>query len=74
MSRFFIALLPPKHIRDYANEVKQEFADQYASRGAQNFPPITLQPPFEIADQSFIKIIKFESKSLYSPDLESSLS
>ncbi|WP_138500145.1 2'-5' RNA ligase family protein [Nostoc sp. PA-18-2419] len=51
MSRFFIALLPPKDIQDYANQIKQYFADNYASRGAQKSPPhITLQPPFEWAD------------------------
>ncbi len=51
MSRFFIALLPPQQIQDYANEIKQHFADHYASRGAQKSPPhITLQPPFEWSD------------------------
>lgn len=51
MGRFFIALLPPQEIQDYANQIKQYFADRYASRGAQNSPPhITLQPPFEWAD------------------------
>jgi 2'-5' RNA ligase len=53
MSRFFIALLPPKHIQDYPNEVKQYFVDKYASRGAQNSPPhITLQSPFKMVDQN----------------------
>ncbi len=48
MSRFFIALLPPVEIQDYANQIRQYFSDRYASRGAQNSPPhITLQPPFE---------------------------
>jgi 2'-5' RNA ligase len=47
MNRFFIAILPPTHIQEYANDIKQHFVDQYASRGAQNSPPhITLQPPF----------------------------
>ena len=51
MSRFFIALLPPQEIQDYANQIKQHFADRYTSRGAQNSPPhITLQPPFEWVD------------------------
>lgn len=51
MSRFFIALLPPQHIQDYANQIKQHFADHYASFGAQKSPPhITLQPPFEWSD------------------------
>lgn len=46
--RFFIALLPPQPIQDYANEIKQYFADRYHSRAAQKSPPhITLQPPFE---------------------------
>jgi 2'-5' RNA ligase len=50
-SRFFIALLPPLLIQDYANQIRQIFADRYASRGAQNSPPhITLQPPFEWAN------------------------
>ncbi len=48
--RFFIALLPPQAIQDYANEIKQYFADRYKSRAAQKSPPhITLQPPFEWA-------------------------
>ena len=52
--RFFIALLPPQAIRDYANEVKHYFATHYGSHQAQKSPPhITLQPPFEWAsDQS----------------------
>ncbi|MEH1820454.1 MAG: 2'-5' RNA ligase family protein [Nostoc sp.] len=51
MSRFFVALLPPQDIQDYANQVKQYFADRYASSGALKSPPhITLQPPFEWAD------------------------
>jgi 2'-5' RNA ligase len=48
LRRFFIAILPPQHIQDYANRIKQDFADNYASCGAQKSPPhITLQPPFE---------------------------
>ena len=53
MSRFFIALLPPQDIQEYANDIKQYFADKYASDSAQKSPPhITLQPPFEWADTS----------------------
>lgn len=45
---FFIALLPPQAIQDYANEIKEYFATVYNSRHAQTSPPhITLQPPFE---------------------------
>ncbi|MBF2026364.1 MAG: 2'-5' RNA ligase family protein [Oscillatoriales cyanobacterium C42_A2020_001] len=48
--RFFIALLPPQPIQDYANEIKQHFADRYNSCAAQKSPPhITLQPPFDWA-------------------------
>ncbi|MEH2352233.1 2'-5' RNA ligase family protein [Nostoc sp.] len=53
MSRFFIALIPPQDIQDYANEIKQYFADRYTSSGALKSPPhITLQPPFEWADDN----------------------
>jgi 2'-5' RNA ligase len=46
--RFFIALLPHQEIQDYANEIKQYFAQTYQSQHAQKSPPhITLQPPFE---------------------------
>ena len=46
--RFFIALLPPNEVQQFANEVKQHFAEVYNSRAAQKSPPhITLQPPFE---------------------------
>jgi 2'-5' RNA ligase len=46
--RLFVALIPPQPIQEYANEIKQQFADRYASRAAQKSPPhVTLQPPFE---------------------------
>lgn len=65
-SRFFIALLPPQHIQDYANEIKQYFADNYASRGAQKSPPhITLQPPFEWANET-ISLLEASLKSFAS--------
>ncbi len=45
--RFFIALLPDAVIQAYANSIKQQFADKYASRAALRSPPhVTLQPPF----------------------------
>lgn len=48
MVRYFVALLPPQAIQDAASQIQQHFAEQYASRRAQNSPPhITLQPPFE---------------------------
>lgn len=71
MSRFFIALLPPQEIQDYANQIRQYFADNYASRGAQNSPPhITLQAPFEWADtnvlllETFLREFASEQKSI----------
>jgi 2'-5' RNA ligase len=52
---FFIALLPPQEIQDYANQIKQCFALNYASRHAQKSPPhITLQPPFKWSDQNLL--------------------
>lgn len=47
-SLFLVALLPPQDIQDYANNIKQHFADNYSSKHAQKSPPhITLQPPFQ---------------------------
>lgn len=47
-SRFFIGILPPPEIQEYAKEIQQHFADRYASSGALKSPPhITMQPPFE---------------------------
>ncbi|MBD1858569.1 MULTISPECIES: 2'-5' RNA ligase family protein [Leptolyngbya] len=45
---FFIALLPPQAIQNYATEVKCHFDQYYDSRHAFNSPPhITLFPPFK---------------------------
>ena len=45
---FFIALLPPSEVQEFATKVKQHFAEVYNSRAALKSPPhITLQPPFE---------------------------
>lgn len=50
-SLFFVALLPPSDIQDYATQIKQYFAEHYASRAALKSPPhITLQPPFKWLD------------------------
>ncbi|KAB8334012.1 2'-5' RNA ligase family protein [Scytonema tolypothrichoides VB-61278] len=54
---YFIAFLPPQDIQDYANQIKQYFADKYASRHAQKSPPhITLQPPFKWADAEVLRL------------------
>lgn len=53
--RWFLALLPPQEMQDYANGVKQYFADTYASKKAFSSPPhVTIQPPFvwELSDRS----------------------
>lgn len=58
MSLFFVALLPPQDIQDYATQVKQHFAETYNARHAFRSPPhITLQPPFKWAD-AHISIIE----------------
>ncbi|MBW4627406.1 MAG: 2'-5' RNA ligase family protein [Brasilonema octagenarum HA4186-MV1] len=54
---YFIALLPPQEIQDYANQIKQYFSDNYSSRHAQKSPPhITLQPPFQWTDAEVPKL------------------
>jgi len=45
--RFFVALLPPSEVADYADGVIQELGDRYQTRTAKAPPHITLQPPFE---------------------------
>ncbi|MGK7932733.1 MAG: 2'-5' RNA ligase family protein [Microcystaceae cyanobacterium] len=46
--RFFIALLPPPSVQQVANQIKDEFEQNYCSKAAKKSPPhITLQPPFE---------------------------
>ncbi|MBE9181842.1 2'-5' RNA ligase family protein [Oculatella sp. LEGE 06141] len=44
--RFFIALLPPQAIQEYADGVIQELSDRYHTRTAKAPPHVTLQPPF----------------------------
>lgn len=57
MSLYFIALLPPQEIQDYATGVKQYFADNYDSQYAFKSPPhITLQPPFEWEEHKLIDL------------------
>jgi 2'-5' RNA ligase len=45
-SRFFVGLLPPAEIQDYATQVIQELTDRYRTRTSKAPPHITLQPPF----------------------------
>lgn len=44
--RFFIALMPPQAIQDYANTVIQDLGDRYRTHTARCAPHVTLQPPF----------------------------
>lgn len=46
--RLFLALLPPPDLQEQVTAIKQQFAEQFASRAALRSPPhITLVPPFE---------------------------
>ena len=46
--RLFLALLPPADLQEQVTAIKQQFAEQFASRAALRSPPhITLVPPFE---------------------------
>lgn len=45
-ARFFIALLPPVAIQNYAQQVIRELSDQYHTATAKAPPHVTLQPPF----------------------------
>jgi 2'-5' RNA ligase len=55
--RFFIALLPPHEIQQFAKKIQEKFAEVYNSRAAQKSPPhITLQPPFEWEMEDFVKL------------------
>ena len=57
MSLYFIALLPPQEIQDFATGIKQYFADNYDSKHAFKSPPhITLQPPFEWDTSKIIEL------------------
>ncbi|HIK54919.1 MAG TPA: 2'-5' RNA ligase family protein [Synechococcales cyanobacterium M55_K2018_004] len=45
--RFFVALIPPQEIQDYATTVIQELGDRFQTRTAKAPPHVTLYPPFE---------------------------
>jgi 2'-5' RNA ligase len=61
--RFFIALLPPQQIQDFANGIKQHFADRYNSCAAQKYPPhITLQPPFDWTTNDLPRLAQYLSE------------
>ncbi|MBD2461357.1 2'-5' RNA ligase family protein [Oscillatoria sp. FACHB-1407] len=45
--RFFIALVPPQPIQDYASDVIQSLGDRYRTGVSKAPPHVTLQPPFE---------------------------
>lgn len=45
-TRFFIALIPPQTVQNYADRVIQELGDRFQTRTAKAPPHVTLQPPF----------------------------
>lgn len=45
-TRFFIALILPQNVQNYANQLIQELGDRYRTRASKAPPHITLQPPF----------------------------
>ncbi|MBD1870073.1 2'-5' RNA ligase family protein [Cyanobacteria bacterium FACHB-471] len=45
--RFFVALLPPLEVQEYASQVIQELGDRYQTRTSKSPPHVTLQPPFQ---------------------------
>lgn len=45
-TRFFVALMLPPEVEDYANRVIAELGDRYRTRTAKAAPHITLQAPF----------------------------
>lgn len=48
MSKYFLAILPPKHISNEIIEMQKEIAVEYSSTHSLNSPPhITIIPPFE---------------------------
>jgi 2'-5' RNA ligase len=46
-SHFFIALLPPPDVQEFANQVVAELGDRYQTCTAKAPPHVTLFPPFE---------------------------
>jgi 2'-5' RNA ligase len=47
LQRWYVAVLPPPEIQDFALEIQAIFRDRYKSQAARKSPPhITLQPPF----------------------------
>lgn len=45
-TRFFIALIPPQAVQDYADRTIQELTERFQTRTAKAPPHVTLQPPF----------------------------
>jgi 2'-5' RNA ligase len=56
LSRFFIALVPPVEIQDYAQQVIQKLSDRYHTHMAKAPPHITLQPPFQISAMDTLRL------------------
>jgi 2'-5' RNA ligase len=50
--RYFVALLPPQSVQDYAAGIIRELTERYHTRTSKSPPHITLQPPFLWSEDS----------------------
>lgn len=68
-SRFFIALVPPVEICDYATQVIQELSDRFRTSTAKAPPHITLQAPFmwQVAEAAALETSLREFAALQAP-------
>ncbi|MGJ3245656.1 MAG: 2'-5' RNA ligase family protein [Elainellaceae cyanobacterium] len=70
-SKFFVALLLPPQVQEYANQITKDLGDRYNTRAAKAPPHITLFPPFEWQVENAAAldsvIQEFASKSLPIP-------
>lgn len=46
-SRFFIAIIPPEPVQDYATQLMQLLGDRYQMRASKSPPHVTLYAPFQ---------------------------
>ncbi|MGJ3250718.1 MAG: 2'-5' RNA ligase family protein [Elainellaceae cyanobacterium] len=70
-SKFFVALLLPLQVQEYANQVTKDLGDRYNTRAAKAPPHITLFPPFEWQVENVValesSIQEFASKAVPVP-------
>lgn len=59
MSLYFIALLPPEHIREEVKFLKEELRDRFGTEYALRLPAhITLVPPFKISEDKDMQLMQ----------------